>query len=493
MSSDRIAASLANNELIAVNSSEESSSSSIQSISSSSVQLINPPSSCSELGSGSASLTNVGFGSVSQKEQPLRFYSILFEYENNDFKTLKFRVDDIGTHYKQAFYSKKIAISYIEPEYRVEVYCLNMSSIYKMLSKLKKNEFGLIKDKKKLLANEMKVEEEVGLMISRTIPIKENAKFITYCDSHADNLLMNIGIQLHYRTKLMTIHLGDVLKPRTDKWYQNIEKDFLTPIREARALEMMNNCIQWSAINDVKGPFIVIKGNHDNTTKISNVCLIAVSSKLQLVFQHAFMPSIYYENIRLGKRFQIYNDEYKDFEFLTLETSDLHIGHFHCRFRENKRNHDEESKFVIEENVTRWIRMLMKPEYTYNPFMYYGHELNSFSLSINIDTASKIPIKKEYKWQLADGENPKLCYRAQKDVNSIIHPQKTSLYHRIIPLDGMDGTSKEEKTIKNEFKRVEPEPVIETSNSIKITSSNASWLKLNPEETFAERMRRNVK
>lgn len=363
----------------------------------------------------------------------LQFYSVRFEYENNDFKTLKFKTSDLCAHYQAAYLSKKIAVTYISPndEFRVELYCINMSSIYKMLTKLNSKELEEIKNKKKLLEYEMKIEEEVGEMIARAIPIKENARFIVFGDTHSDNMLMNIGIQLHKITKLMTIHLGDISKARSDKWYQNIDKETLNSIRDKRAQEMMENCIQWSAINDVKGPFIVLKGNHDNTLKISNVCLLAVSPKLQLVFQHAFMPSQFCSNIKLSKRFHLYNDEYKDFEFLLLETSDEYIGHFHFRYREDDINYDAETKYDIEENVTKWIRMLMKPEYTYNPFMYYAHEINSFNISVNIDLTLTIPMKKAY-------------YKTQKDVTNIIHPQKTSLFHRIIPIDGMDGSSKDD-------------------------------------------------
>ena len=358
----------------------------------------------------------------------LTFYTVLFEYSNNDIETLKFNAKLLDHKHRQvAFYAKKIAVVYADRSLSVDIFCVNTTAIYTMLARLMGPKFSSL-NQDELLTQEMKLEEKIGLMISRVIEVKENAKFICYGDTHADNMLMNIGIQLYYRTKLMTVHLGDVLKPREDKWFQNIESEKLITVRNRRALEMMNNCLQFSAINDVKGPFIVLKGNHDKTNKISNVCLIATTPHLQLVFQHAFLPKEHELSIKPRARFQLYNDEYKDFEFTLLCTNKERIGFFHACERKEKFNQPPENKHDIEDRLVRWIRMTMRPDYEYNPFLFYGHELNAFNLSVNIDNTLTLPMK-----------DVKL--RIQNDLNDIVHLQNKSLFHRIIPLDGKDGCS----------------------------------------------------
>lgn len=353
--------------------------------------------------------------------------------------------------------SKEIGfVSLTKNGFHVEVYCFPMTDIYnelKTLPVVKEWECAHIfkfqlnncvdgrdphwRDEqlvnwKTILNDEMALEEQVSTQIVDQIKTPPNTFLVVFSDPHADMILLKTGLELYKRSGVCGLSLGDITGPRGDKWGQRIPYDIIKETRERHALELVKE-YQTNSL-------FLLKGNHDNHNGILDVALVITTSKWQILFQHAFNPAENEELITLNREFSYpLKSEYETLasKFTIYSTTSEYLRFMHMALRSNYNQHKDkkiprnckcESIDAIEKRASDRIKSTLRREDNYNPFMFYGHEINAFNISSSIGKTSYLPMAKS---KVIESES----------LDSLIDESKTNLMYRILPFDGEDGES----------------------------------------------------
>ena len=348
-------------------------------------------------------------------------------------------------------------VSLTENGFHVEVYCFLMTKIYNELkklsiakewksepvhlyqiNKLKRDERvnwrpEQITSWKTILEAEMQVEEAVADQIVEQImdsqsTVLSNVFLVVFSDPHADFILLKTGLELFKLVGMIGLSLGDITGPRGDKWGQLIPHSFLNETRNNKALSLVS---QYKSKD-----LFLLKGNHDVNLEILDVALVITTSKWQILFQHAFDPlknetKIHFNRsfapdpssklISLASRFGV-----ADMLFTIYSTDSDFLPFMHMRIRSKRRNCDPEPKKQVEMRASNRIKRTLRSEDTYNPFMFYGHEINAFDISSSIEGTDLLPMLRKKRVSL-------------QSIDDLIDEEQRDLTHRILPFDGEDG------------------------------------------------------
>ena len=273
----------------------------------------------------------------------------------------------------------------------VDIHCINPVTAYKHAT-LESDIDRVFEGTDSRYDNKFRYEEYIGKQFVDSIAVPEDARYITFSDTHGDICLLTIGILLHRKSKALTILTGDAVNARENLWNGRRTSKTESNDRNEYTLRLLK-----------QHPGIIqLTGNHDKD--IDATMIIASNDTRQIVFHHAIITDTDLE---------AYKTTYYKGDKLT----------FYRRIGSAKFFHSYEEDFEPEDTRMINIRYSNMIKATgmknYNPYIICGHD-NGY-IAVAVTTGKKFPPKKHYIPNITIGE---------------INKTTKNIFHRIISTDG---------------------------------------------------------